>query len=85
VILQKYFSHPSLVIYIFLTNLAHKTNSKPSGLIIMMGQSETLSSSSQIQFITLFFSARVHTPLLCLLLPAIYRTLCNSAEPKPIS
>jgi hypothetical protein len=62
VTLQKYFSHPSLVIHLFF-NLTHKTktgtanrwettNSKPLGPIIMIGQSET-GSSSQILFITL--------------------------------
>jgi hypothetical protein len=64
VTLQKYFSHPSLVIYFFF-NLNHKTetetadicggitNNKPPEPITMMGQSGTL-SSSQIIFITLF-------------------------------
>jgi hypothetical protein len=63
VTLQKYFSHPSLVIYFFATppmklKLGQQkgwrlTNRKSPGSIIMMGQSETL-SSSQIKFITLF-------------------------------
>jgi hypothetical protein len=62
---NKYFSHPSLIIHLFLPTPPIKlkqgqqigggtTNSKPPGPIIMMGRSETL-SSSQIQFITLFF------------------------------
>jgi hypothetical protein len=52
--LQKSFSHPSLVIYFFAgTANWGTTNSKPPGPIIMMTQSETL-SSSQILFITLF-------------------------------
>ncbi len=61
--LQKYFSHPSLVVYFFATpthktesgtaNIWGSTNSKPPGPIIMMGQSETL-SSCHIIFITLF-------------------------------
>jgi hypothetical protein len=61
---QKYFSHPSSVIYSFFFNPTHKTesgianrceitNSKPPGPIIMMGQSETL-TSNQIIFVTLF-------------------------------
>jgi hypothetical protein len=68
VTLQKYFSHPSLVIYLFATppmNLklgqqirGGTTNSKPPGPIIMMGRSETV-TSSQIIFITLF-SAGAH-------------------------
>jgi hypothetical protein len=63
--LQKYVSHPSLVIYFFTTppiklKLGQQTgkwgttNSKPLGPIIMMSRSEALSSSSQIIFITLF-------------------------------
>jgi hypothetical protein len=60
--LQEYFSHPSLVVYFCnatdkietgTTNKWGTTNSKPPGPIIMMGQSETL-SSSQVKFITLF-------------------------------
>jgi hypothetical protein len=73
--LQKYFSHPSLVIY-FFSNPTHKTkigtatrwettNSKPHGPIIMIGQSETM-SSSQIISITVF--AGRCTALLCHLL-----------------
>jgi hypothetical protein len=64
--LQKYFSHPSLVIY-FLSNLAPKiqigtanrwetTDSKLHWPIIVIGRSKT-GSNSQIIFITLF-SAR---------------------------
>jgi hypothetical protein len=67
VALQKYFSHPSLVIYSFATppikteigtaNRWGTTDSKPHGpIIMMMGQSKIL-SNSQITFIT-FFSAR---------------------------
>jgi len=63
VTLEKYFWHESLVIY-FFPNLTHKTktgtsnrwgttSSSPSGRIIMIGESET-GSSSQIIFITLF-------------------------------
>jgi hypothetical protein len=70
VTLQKYFSHPSLVfckpIYKTKTETANRwetTNSKPPGPIIMIGQSET-GSSSQIIFITLF-SGR-YTTSLCL-------------------
>jgi hypothetical protein len=55
VTLHNYFSHPSLLIY-FFANPTHKTetgtantqgtsNSKPPGLIITMGQLETLGSS----------------------------------------
>jgi hypothetical protein len=54
------------------------TNSKPPGRIIMMGQSETRSSSSQIIFIILFCAGLVY------LLPATAK-LCNCAERKPIS
>jgi hypothetical protein len=55
-------------------------NSKPTGTIIMMSQSETL-SSSQIIFITLFSagSQRVTAPF------TSHRKLCNYAEPKPFS
>jgi hypothetical protein len=72
VTLQKCFSHPSLVIYSFATppitlKLGQQiggggtTNSKPPGPIIMMGQSETL-TSSQILFITLFSVAASKLP-----------------------
>jgi hypothetical protein len=63
VTLQRYFSHPSLVIY-FFGNLAHKTETWTANrwelpvanqLIILIGQSKT-GSSSQIIFITLFSS-----------------------------
>jgi hypothetical protein len=68
VTLQKYFSHPSSDIHFF--NPIHKTktgtanrwgttNSKPQGPIIMMGQSEIL-SSSHIIFITLFSASTQH-------------------------
>jgi hypothetical protein len=63
VTLQKYFSHPSLVIYFFATppikvELGQQIRgglliANPLAQIIMMGQSKTL-SSSQIIFITLF-------------------------------
>jgi hypothetical protein len=63
--LQKYFSHPSLVIYFFCnpthdtqTEIANRwktTNSKTSGRIIMIGQSKT-ETRSRIIFITLFSS-----------------------------
>jgi hypothetical protein len=67
-VLQKCFSHPSLVIS-FFSNPSHKitagianrwetTNSKPPGRIIMIDQSETW-SSSEIIFITLFSSRGV--------------------------
>jgi hypothetical protein len=67
---QTYFSHPSLIIYLFAAppikgKLVQQmdggltTNSKSLGRIIMMGQSETL-SSSQIISITLFFT-EVHS------------------------
>ncbi len=63
--MQKYSSHSSLIMYFFPTPF-HKTktgsanwwetsNSKPPGLIIMIGQSGT-GSCSQITFITLFSS-----------------------------
>jgi hypothetical protein len=55
VTLQKYFSHPSLVMHSFgnptnktgtgITNRWGTTNNKPLGPIIMMGQSETLNTS----------------------------------------
>jgi len=59
--LQKYFSHPSLVIYLLFCNFTHKTetgtanrwggttNSKPAGPITTMGRSETLLISSLIR------------------------------------
>ncbi len=60
VALDKYFSHPSLVIYFFATppiilKLGQQisTNSNPPGPIIMIDQSETL-ISSEIVFIALF-------------------------------
>jgi hypothetical protein len=48
VTLNKYFPRPNLVIYFLETGTANRwgtTNSKPPGPIIMIGQSETLSSS----------------------------------------
>jgi hypothetical protein len=74
VTLQKYYSHPSLVICLF-ANPTYKTetgtantrgtsNSKPPGLIIMMGQSETLGTS---QIILLHFFMQVHIALVRLL------------------
>jgi hypothetical protein len=69
VTLRKYFSHPSFS-YVLFCNPTNKTetgtakqigggggttNNKPLGAIIMIDQSETLSSSNQIIFITLFF------------------------------
>jgi hypothetical protein len=90
VTLQKYFSHPSLVIYFFATppkktelgtaNRWGTTNSKPPGLIIMIGQSETL-SSSQIIFITLF-SPGAQPWCACYLATG---NLCHYAEPKSFS
>jgi len=70
---QKYFSHPSLVIYFFL---------QPTGPIIMIGQSEIL-SSSQIQFITLFSASP--TVVLCLLPAASNCTIMLSQNyfPEP--
>jgi hypothetical protein len=52
VTLRIFYSHPSLVMYSFATpttetrtaNRRGTTNSKPPGPIMMMGQSETLSS-----------------------------------------
>jgi len=87
VTLQKYFSHPSLVIHLFF-NLAHKTktgtanrwettNSKPLGPIIMIGKSET-GSSSQILFITLVWQ------VLGFAVPFTNLSrLCKNAGPKP--
>jgi hypothetical protein len=65
VTLQKYFLHPSLVLY-FFGNPTHKTetwtanrwgttNSKPPGQIIMIGQSEMLMSNQ----ITLFYGVNI--------------------------
>ncbi len=57
--LQKYFSHPSLVIYFFAIpprkycRYVGTTNSKPPGLITMFGQSKT-GDIHQIIFIALF-------------------------------
>jgi len=61
---QKYFLHPSLVIYLIFWNPTHNTetetanrweitNSKPSRPIIMIGQSES-GSSGWIRFTTVF-------------------------------
>ncbi len=88
--MQKYFSHPRLGFFFFAAppiklKLGHHIgggllpNSKPSGPIIMMGQSETL-SSSQIIFITLF-SAGKHWAV-----PVTsHCKVCTFAEPKPFS
>ncbi len=60
-ILHKCFSHPSLIILLFFAtetvrvNSWGTTNSKPPGPIIMVVQSATLISSTQIVFITLFY------------------------------
>jgi hypothetical protein len=74
VILEKYFSHPSLVIQFFGTppmrlflsdwKEMQTTNSDPPGPIIMIGQSKT-GSSNEIILITLF--SRSCTALLCFL------------------
>jgi hypothetical protein len=90
VTLQKYFSHPSLVIYFFATppqktelgtaNRRGTTNSKPPGPIIMIGQSEIL-SSSQIIFITLFSAGA--QPWCAFYLAT--GNLCHYAEPKSFS
>jgi hypothetical protein len=65
VTLQKYFSHPSLIIHYLATSTHNKlklyrdgkyvgnTNSKPPGRIIMIDQSKT-GNSSQIIFISHF-------------------------------
>jgi hypothetical protein len=78
------FSHPSLVIYNLATppiklklgpaNRRATTNSKPPGPIIMMTQSETLSSSQSDHHIycTLLWRCR-----------AMRIELCYYAEPKP--
>jgi len=103
------FWHPSLVIYFFAT---HKTetgtkpnrsgtiNSKPPGPIIMMSQSETL-SSSQIIFVLLLFAAMqycwaFHQPPQTLFYSFLqpcriaepftsHHKPCKQAEPKPFS
>jgi len=88
VTLQKYFPHPSWGIILFC-NPTHKTetrtanrwgttNSKPPGPIIMMGQSQT-PTTSQIVFIRLF---SVRAQCCCVFLPATVK-LRNYAEPKP--
>jgi hypothetical protein len=67
-ILQKYFSHPSLVIYFLFRNPTHytktrtanrweTTNSKPSGRIVMIDQLKIRSSSQ----INAFSSPLLHT------------------------
>ncbi len=58
------------------------TNSKPSGPIIMIGQSEMLSSSSII-FISLFSVGAHHIDADALLTG--HSNLCNYAQPKPFS
>jgi hypothetical protein len=65
VTVQKYFSHPSLVIYFFATppiklklwtaNRSGITNNKPPGPIIMVGQSEMLISNH----ITFFYAVTI--------------------------
>ncbi len=86
VTLQKYLSHPGLVIYFFFnsTNKTESastwetTNSKPPGPIVMIGQSET-GRSNQIIFITLF-SCR------CTALLGLFPTLASveTCRGKPI-
>ncbi len=86
---QKYFSHPTLVIYVWQSHPvkmklgqqigAGTTNSKPHGPTIMIDQSETL-SSSQIIFSTLFSAtctAVFASPF------TSHCRLCNCAAPKP--
>jgi hypothetical protein len=81
VTLQKYFSHPNLVLY-FFCNPTHKTetgtanrwettSSKPPGPIIMINQSETVTRSLFV--VAVPFTSRQTPP----------HTLCNYAEPKP--
>jgi hypothetical protein len=70
--------------YVLFCNPTNKTktgtaNSKPPGPIIMMGRSETL-SSSYIIFITLFLQVHsVAAPF------TSHGNVCNYAEPKPFS
>jgi len=80
--------------YILLWNPTHKsdktetgiantwgtTNSKPSGPIIMMGQSEIV-ISSQIIFITLFSAGAQH----CCAFYQPRQSICTYAVPKPFS
>ncbi len=77
--------------YVLFCNLTNKTetwrenrwgttNNKPPGPIIMLGQSETM-SSSQIIFITLFFS-EVHSAAEPF---TSHGNVRNYAEPKPFS
>jgi hypothetical protein len=91
VTLQKYFSHPSIVLLTFLEphprywnsdnkQVGGTTNSKPLGPIIMMGQSETL-RSCQIMFIT-HFPTGAHC---CCAIYQRYCKLCNYVEPKLFS
>jgi hypothetical protein len=58
--LQKYFSHPSLVIYFFFAGTANwgTINSKPPGPIIMMSQSETLQQCSIFDLTKIFFTSK---------------------------
>jgi len=91
VTLSKLFSHPSLVIYVFSTppkrtetGIANRwgtNNSKPLGLINMMGQSEKLSSSNHVIFIIVFSAgAMLAAPF------TSHGELCNYAElKKPFS
>jgi hypothetical protein len=88
VTLQKYFSHPNLLVYFFATppiklKLGQEIgggshNSKPPEPIIMLGQWETL-SGSQITFNTLFSAGSFAMPF------TSHRKLCNYTEPKPFS
>jgi hypothetical protein len=89
VTLQKKISHPSLVIYVFSTppkktetGIANRwgtNNSKPLGLINMMGHSDTLSSSNHVIFIILFSAgAMLAAPF------TSHGELCNYAELKTI-
>jgi hypothetical protein len=84
---QKYFSHSSPVIYFFptrpiklklgLQNGWETTNSKAQEPVIMIGQSET-GSTSQIIFITLLWQ------VLGFVVPfTSLSKLCKNAGPKP--
>jgi len=89
VTLQKYFSHPSLVMYSFTTppiklKLGQQsrwgtTNGKPPGPIIMMGQSETL---APVRSYLLHSFLQVHSVAAPF---TSHGNLCNYAEPKPFS
>ncbi len=87
--LQKYFSHPSLVIHFFCnpakkteTGIANRwgtTNSKPARPIIMMGQSENWAAVTSC-FLHCFM--QVHAFAVPF---TSYRKLWNYSEPKPFS